>query len=213
MRKRILSLRARAAIAAAILLAPSGARATTISKEASLVELVGQSELILRGRVADLTDGFDERGIPYTEVTIQVSETVKGEAGREVKFRQFGLIRPRKAADGRTCLMVTPTGWATYTRGEDAIVFLGKPAAWTGLRTTAGLGLGKFTVRVAGAVNARNNAGLFAGVHVEPALLGESGKRVLSTQKGAVNAKAFLGLVRQAVEGNWIEKGSMRHDR
>jgi hypothetical protein len=66
---------------------------------------------------------------------------------------------------------------------------------------------------VAGAVNAANNAGLFRGVTADSSLLGEAGKRVLSTRKGAVNAKAFLALVRQAVKGGWVEKGMMRHEK
>ena len=172
---------------------------------------MGGSELILHGRVTGLTDGIDERGIPYTEVTLRVAEAVKGQSGGEFKFRQFGLLKPKRMADGRVNLMVTPPGWATYAQGEETILFLNKAAAWTGLRTTSGLGQGKFNVSVAGAANRVDNAGLFRGVTVEPSLLGETGKRVLSTRKGAVNARAFLTLVRQAVKGEWVEKGRMRH--
>ena len=211
MRKWNLSLRARGWAAILILAAPAMATAATFRKEASIVELVGQSELILHGRVKELTDGIDELGIPYTQVTLRVAEAVKGQAGKEYTFRQFGLLKPRRMPDGRTNLMVTPSGWAKYALGEEAILFLNKPAAWTGLQTTSALGQGKFTVRVAGAVNTVNNTGLFQGVTADPTLLGETDKRVLSTQKGAVNAKAFLALVRQAVKGEWVEKGMMRH--
>ena len=211
MRKRNLSLMARGWAAILILAAPAVATATMFQKEASIVDLVGQSQLILHGRVTELTDGIDERGIPYTQVTLRVAEAVKGQAGTEYTFRQFGLLKPRRMPDGRRNLMVTPSGWATYVKGEEAILFLNKPAAWTGLQTTSALGQGKFTVSVAGAVNKINNAGLFSGVTVEPSLLGETSRRVLSTRKGAVNAKAFLAMVRQAVKGEWVEKGRMRH--
>ena len=64
---------------------------------------------------------------------------------------------------------------------------------------------------MAGAVNRTNNAGLFDDVLVDPTLLGETEKRVMATKKGAVNARAFAALVKQAVLGNWVEKGRMRH--
>jgi len=195
----------------ALLLAPAPAQATTVQKHLNLVDLLQQSELIVHGRVKTVTDGIDARGIPYTEVTLQVAEALKGQASGEYTFRQFGLIAPRRMGDGRVNLMVTPAAWATYAKGEEAIFFLRKPAAWTGLRTTAGLAQGQFKVSVAGAANSANNAGLFERVQVDAGLLGDGEQRVMATTRGAVNAKSFTSLVRQAVEGKWVENGRMRH--
>jgi len=203
--------RACAWLVVALLVAPATTRATTIKKHLDLVDLLQQSELIVHGRVKSVTDGIDARGIPYTEVTLQVSESLKGKTGGEYTFRQFGLLAPRRMGDGRVNLMVTPSAWATYAKGDEAIYFLRKAAAWTGLRTTAGLAQGQFKVSVAGAANSVDNAGLFDRVQVDPGLLGDGEKRVMATTRGAVNARGFTSLVRQAVEGKWVENGRMRH--
>ena len=187
------------------------ATATTFQREANIVDLLQQSELILRGTVSDVTDGIDEHGIPYTQVTLKVSDAIKGEVGKEYTFRQFGLLKPRDMGNGRMNLMVTPAGWATYTKGEDAILFLRKKAALTGLQTTAALSHGKFAVAMSNATSEANNAGLFKNVQVSPSLLGSKEQRALLTATGPVNVNAFISLVRQAVQNHWVEKGSMRY--
>jgi hypothetical protein len=197
----------------AMLFATTLASATTSRREVNVVDLVANSELILRGTVANVTDGIDDRGIPYTEVTLHVSEAIRGQVSGDYTFRQFGLLKPRDMGNGTTNLMVTPSGWATYTKGEETILFLNKHAAWTGLQTTVGLGQGKFKVAMAGAVNQSNNAGLFKNVTIDPTLLGTKEQRVMMTQQGPVNVNAFVGLVKQAINGQWIETGRMAHDQ
>jgi hypothetical protein len=197
----------------ALLFATTLASATTFRREVNVVDLVANSELILRGTVANVTDGIDDRGIPYTEVTLHVSEAIRGQVSGDYTFRQFGLLKPRDMGNGRVNLMVTPAGWATYTKGEETILFLNKHAAWTGLQTTVGLGQGKFKVAMAGAVNQSNNAGLFKNVTIDPTLLGTKEQRVMMTQQGPVNVNAFVSLVKQAINGQWIETGRMAHDQ
>src|SRR5664279_1746723 len=145
----------------AMLFATTIANATTSRREVNVVDLVANSELILRGTVTEVTDGIDSRGIPYTEVTLHVADAIRGQVSGDYSFRQFGLLKPRDMGNGMTNLMVTPAGWPTYTKGEETILFLNKHAAWTGLQTTVGLGQGKFSVAMATAVNQSNNAGLF----------------------------------------------------
>jgi len=203
-------------LAAALLLtclAATAANATTSRREVNVVDLVANSELILRGTVTNVTDGIDSRGIPFTEVTLHVADAIRGQVSGDYTFRQFGLLKPRDMGNGKTNLMVTPAGWATYTKGEEAILFLNKKAAWTGLQTTVGLGQGKFKVSMAGAVNQSNNAGLFQHVTVDPTLLGTKEQRALLTLQGPVNVNAFVSLVKQAVNGQWIETGRMTHDQ
>jgi len=53
-------------------------------KHLTIIELLEQSELIVRGRVTKLSDGADARGVPYTEVTFQIAESLKGAPGREI---------------------------------------------------------------------------------------------------------------------------------
>jgi hypothetical protein len=195
----------------AMLFAATVVSATTTPREVNLVDLVANSQLILRGTIADVTDGINDRGIPYTEVTLHVADAIRGQVSGDYTFRQFGLLKPRDMGNGMTNLMVTPAGWATYTKGEEAILFLNKKAAWTGLQTTVGLGQGKFKVSMAGAVNQSNNAGLFKNVAIDPSMLGTKEQRAMLTQQGPVNVNAFVSLVKQAVNGQWIESGSMKH--
>jgi hypothetical protein len=200
-----------AGLLCALLIAPAAARATSLRKQLDIVDLLQESELIVRARVKSVADGIDPRGIPYTEVTLQIGESLKGSPGREITFRQFGLLAPRRVGNGRVNLMVTPSAWTTYAKGEESIFFLRKPAAWTGLRTTAGLAQGKFKVSGAGVSNAVENAGLFEHVTVDPGLLGEPEQRVMATTRGALNTKGFSSLVRRAVSEKWVENGRMRH--
>ena len=197
----------------AMLFATTIANATTFRREVNVVDLLANSELILRGTVANVTDGIDERGIPYTEVTLHVADAIRGQVSGDYTFRQFGLLKPRDMGNGMTNLMVTPAGWATYTKGEEAILFLNKKAAWTELQTTVGLGQGKFKVSMAGATNQANNAGLFKNVSIDPTLLGTKEQRALMTQQGPVNVNAFVSLVKQAVNGQWVETGRMKHEQ
>ena len=195
----------------ALLFATTLASATTSRREVNVVDLVANSELILRGTVANLTDGIDDRGIPYTEVTLHVADAIRGQVSGDYTFRQFGLLKPRTMANGMVNLMVTPAGWATYTKGEETILFLNKRAAWTGLQTTVGLGQGKFKVSMAGATNQSNNVGLFKNMTVDPTALGTKEERAMMTQQGPVNVNAFVSLVKQAVSGHWVENGRMKH--
>jgi hypothetical protein len=194
------------------LLACTAVQATVQERETNIVELVGKSELILRGTVESVSDGIDAHGLPYTEVTLRVNDAIRGQVGSEYTFRQFGLLKPRRMGNGLTNVMVTPAGWATYTKGEDTILFLFKHAKYTGLQTTVGLGQGKFNVALAGAANHASNSGLFAHVSVNPTLLADSDRRVMNTERGVVNAKAFVRLVHKIVDGRWIEQGSMRNE-
>ena len=194
------------------LLLSSLASASAQLRETNIVELVAKSELILRGQVESVTDGIDDRGLPYTEVKLHVADAIRGEVGHEYTFRQFGLLKPRSMGNGLTNVTLTPGGWATYAKGEETILFLFKHAKYTGLQTTVGLGHGKFKVSMGGAANHANNAGLFAHVSVAPNLLAESDRRVMSTDRGPVNTKAFVALVHKMVDGRWVEHGSMRSE-
>src|SRR5450631_428575 len=194
------------------LLASAYAVATVQWHETTIVDLVGKSELILRGTIASVTDGIDANGLPYTQVTMHVAEAIRGSVGSEYTFRQFGLLKPRSMGNGMVNLMVTPSGWTTYAQGEEAILFLNRHAKYTGLQTTVGLGRGKFKISTTGASNDANNSGLFTHVKVEPHLLGASDRQMMSLNKGVVDTQNFVSLVRKAVKGRWVEQGSMRNE-
>jgi hypothetical protein len=194
----------------AALLALGGTRAKAMSLlQQNIVDLLADSELIVTGTVENVTDGIDSKGVPYTEVTLTVSEAIRGDVHGTYSFRQFGLVDPRPTADGRMLMMPAPDGFPRYTPGEDVVLFLRPRAAWTGLRTTSGLAQGKFTVGPGRLENGTGNTGLFRDVTLAPGLSREADRRLLTTASGTLNPEAFLSFVRRAVAERWVETGRM----
>ena len=177
----------------------------------NLTQLISTSESIVMGTVKSVTDGIDDKGVPYTEVTLAVGSTAKGKikANSDYTFRQFGLLAPRTMANGRTYLAVTPEGFPRWAEGETVTAFLYKPARQSGLQTTAGMTHGKFNLVNGTLVNANANVGLFDGVKIEQALLNAQQAEMLNTT-GAVDAAAFMELVGRAISEGWIENGEMK---
>ena len=187
----------------------SVAHAKNVKKQ-NIVELVSHTDSILVGTVSNKTDGF-HKGLPYTEITLDVGQSIKGDHGSSYTFRQFGLIEPRSMGDGRVNLMVTPAGWPTYVKGEQVMLFLHKPASETGFQTTAGLTQGKFTIKGSQIANGNGNDALFTGVKINSKMTATQ-QDLVKQPGGAYAAEAFLSLVKTAVEENWIENGVMTHE-
>lgn len=178
----------------------------------NLAKLIKGADVMVSGHVKSVTDGIDARGVPYTEVTIAVASSAKKKLARQsdFKFRQFGLLKPRRMADGRSFLGMAPQGFAQWRKDEQVIAFMYKPAAKTGLRTTVGLAQGKFTTAGGRTTNAQLNQSLFAGVQINPGVLTPAEAELMRRPGGPVDAHALLSLVHRAVAGQWIEKGVMR---
>lgn len=193
-----------------LLLAATQAHATQLIQH-NLTQLINDAETIISGRVTQVTDGFTQDGIPYTEVTIAVSGSAKGNAGKQdnYTFRQFGLIQPRTMPDGSRYLGMSPAGFSRWTEGENVVAFLNRPASITGLQTTSGLAQGKFALRNGYYVNQFENRGLFDNVEVNVPDLTDAQHNIL-THGGPAEAAAFLELIRRAVAEQWIEQGDMR---
>jgi hypothetical protein len=188
----------------------AGTRAMAMSLvEQNVIDLLRASDAIAVGTVEKLTDGFDDRGIPYTEVTLKVSESIRGALPVTYTFRQFGLMTARPSEDGKRIMMPAPEGFPRYASGEHVLLFLYPQAKRTGLRTTAGLLQGKFTLGPGFAVNGMGNAGLFRNVGLDQRVLADSDKRLLATQSGPLNPDALLSFVRRAVNGRWVETGRL----
>jgi hypothetical protein len=197
-----------ALLASVFAAAPAGA---TQLLPQNLTKLIAASDVIVSGMVKNVNDGMDN-GIPYTEVTISVASSAKKKLAprSEFKFRQFGMLKPRKMANGKFFLGTAPEGFATWRKDEQVIAFMFRPAAKTGLRTTVGLEQGKFTTMGGRTANAQFNRNLFAGVKVSPGVLSAAEAQMLTKPAGEVDAAALLSLVNRAVAGRWIETGVMR---
>ena len=186
-------------------------QAATVESQ-NLVSLIRHSDRILIGTVESLSDGFDGNNVPYTEVTLRVSDHIRGEKGETVTFRQFGLLAPREI-DGRTYLGASPDGWPKWNEKERVMVFLGPPARLTGLQTTVGLQAGKLRISNGQLANAAGNVGIFDGMKVEAKGLTRDQAAMLANDGQAVDANPFISLVRRAVNENWIEKGVMHNEQ
>jgi hypothetical protein len=185
------------------------AQAKSIQKQ-NFLDLMNHTDSIVIGTVLKRTDGF-HKGFPYTEITLDIGQSIKGDHGKTYSFRQFGLIEPRAMGDGRVNLMVTPAGWPVYAKGEQVMLFLHKPASETGFQTTAGLTQGKFTIRGDRVANGIENEALFDGMKIS-GKLSPAQRDLVNQPGGAYAAEAFFSLVKTAVEENWIENGVMTHE-
>ena len=184
-------------------------------KKRNVVDLISLADMIVVGKIVTVTDGIDGNKVPYTEVTIDVSEAIRGAVGNTYTFRQFGLLQPRDMGKGYVNLNVTPEGWATYQEGKEVMLFLYKAATLTGLRTTVGLFQGKFNIENGRVSNRINNKGLFDKVSVEQQIAEENVmvEKLLKAKKGPINAEMFISFVRKAVQERWIEERRMSHEK
>jgi hypothetical protein len=205
---RRIGVLARSSLAALALIVASPPSHATSVIPMTIVDLLGHSDAIVAGQVQSVTDGFDARGLPYTEVTIKVSDTIRGRKAETYTFRQFGLDKPRRMADGRTYL-ARPIGWPTWRKDETAIVFMYSKARTTGFQTTVGLGQGKLSVANGVAINGYDNRTMFRGVKVKPGTLNTMEQQMFATKMGPVEVDTFRKFLHRAVDGNWVKNGSI----
>ena len=177
----------------------------------NLKQMIKVSDEIVTGEVSKVSDGI-QNGVPYTEITLKVKGSIKHEMKTDSSytFRQYGLLKPRKLADGRYLLPSKIEGMPTWAVGEKVTTFFNKPATHTGLRTPVGLAQGKLTSAGPKAANSFNNRDLFKGMTVDPSVLNPNEAAMLASRGGAVETGIFLQLVKRAVKEQWIERGVMR---
>jgi hypothetical protein len=192
--------------ALALMLVSAPGHATSV-RQMNVVDLLTHSNTIVAGQVEKVSDGFAQDGVPYTEVTLRVMDTIRGEKGKTLTFRQFGLDKPRTMPDGRVYLGGRPAGWPTWRKNEVAMVFLYPKARQTGLQTTVGLGYGKLSLGNGLALNGYDNAGLFKGIKMNRALLDGAESEMFATQGGPVDAETLRKFLHRAVEGEWVQNG------
>ncbi|MDT7041243.1 hypothetical protein [Candidatus Nitronereus thalassa] len=198
-------------------IAYGGHGATNVLRQ-NLGQLTEAADIILVGKVIEMTDGLAENNLPYTEITFEVSQTIKSGGyqfvtspnwerrnttalpGRQTfTYRQFGLLKPRDMGDGKT-LAVTLDGFPKYTIDEEVMVFLYKPATQTGFRTTVGLAQGKFSIKKGKMRNIINNRHLFANMEIERENLQASERQMMTQRSGPVDADMMITLVSRAVK-------------
>ncbi len=169
----------------------------------NVADLVRHSASIVVGTVSSVTQSSAPGQLPYTQISVKVSETITGRRAPDgtLIFRQFGLQSPLPAADGRK-FVGTIAGMPSYKTGDQVVLFLG-PVSRIGLRTTAGLQQGKFVARAGNLQNEVNNSGLFRDLSFTGRTLDDKEAAMIETKEGAVSVDTFLGLVRRAVSERW----------
>ena len=192
------------------LIAVPVAHATKLQKQ-NLTQLIADSDSIIGGVVKDVRDGIDDKGVPYTQVTISVGASAKGKIAKQkdYTFRQFGLLEPRVFPNGHKLLALTPEAFPSWREGEYVVAFLFRPASRTGLQTTVGLAQGKLSMVNDRLVNQFGNDGLFEGVQIDASRLSNEEAAMLKSA-GPVDLRTFMSLVGRAVDQRWIENGEMK---
>lgn len=185
-----------AAISASLVMAPAAFAQKHIQQ--NLIQLVGQAQSIVSGEVVSVTDGFDDRKRPYTEISLRVAGDLKGKLadGSTYTFRQFGLAKPRAMGNGKVYLGVSPEGFARWNVGEHVVAFMNPSLG--GLTSTVGLEQGKFNLNNGKISNNLGNMGLFEGI--DPAKFTPEEQNLL-TATGAVDAAEFLDIVSKLANG------------
>jgi hypothetical protein len=191
-------------------LAASQAQASQLVPQ-NLKKMIQVSDVIVTGEVSKVTDGIQD-GVPYTEVTLKVKSSLKHDLAKDssYRFRQYGLLKPRKMADGRYLLPAKIEGMATWKVGENVTTFLNHPSPRNGLTTPVGLAQGKLTAGGTKMTNSFNNRDLFKGMTVDPTALNANEAAMLASRGGPVETGVLLQLVKKAVNEQWIERGVMR---
>jgi hypothetical protein len=119
----------------AMLLTAPFSHATTVQRLA-LDELVKKANRIVVGKVGNSRTYWSDNGkLILTSYTIEVSESIKGQASRSVELTTIG----GKIGD----LELHVAGMPSFVKGEETVVFLEDSHSF---QIVVGLGQGKFTV-------------------------------------------------------------------
>jgi len=194
---------ASALIVAAIIMAGASAEATSV-KKMNVADLVALGDQILIGRVTTMSDGFDAKGLPYTDITVAVAQSIKGGARGYYTFRQFGLMEPRDVGHGRVYLGVSPDGFPKFKVNEDVMVFLFRKTD-LGFQSSVGLLQGKFTISGDELANDIGNLGLFDDINIDSTQLTQQEQKMIQTKRGAASSEHFVSFITKAVNNGWFE--------
>lgn len=118
----------------------------------SVEQMTKQAEKIFVGTCTAVEESVNEYGLSVLTVTFSVQEALKGDLEQTVTFQQLNPIQPPppRPGVGGLRLAISNFGLPSYTKGEEAVLFLGK-AGKIGLTSPIGLTRGKMSVSVTAA--------------------------------------------------------------
>lgn len=174
---------------------PASAQSNALTLPRNLGELVLESQAVVQGRVTSVTlePHPQLKNLLTVAVTLQVEETLKGDALKSLTFRQAVIdARDRRQFMG-------------YRTGQHLLLILMKPSSY-GLTSPAGMEQGRFRIvaRPDGkllAANGFNNAGLFRGLDSQLSARGlrmapEVQTMVAKPESGPVSLEYLKSLIR-----------------
>ena len=175
---------------------------TASLRPVNLPQMVERANRIFVGRAVDEWTGRDERRLPATITTFEVSRTLKGRRQEIVKIKQLGVteIQP----DG---LAAWVEGMPRYRRGSEYLIFL-MPDSTIGFTSPVGAFQGAFAIRTAergrkAAVNGINNLNLLRDIDGETrSRLGLVPERFsfVSRGKGPIHLEEFTAMIKHLRE-------------
>ena len=181
--------------------APALAQRGALTIPRNIAQLTDRSAVIVRGTVTSATVEKHPQlsGLDTVVVTLRVKETLKGQAGATITFRQYIWdIRDRFDASG-------------YLKGQDLLLLMIAPSEY-GLSSPAGMEQGRFRIvrdRMGKefAVNGNANFRLFDGISALAAKDGialspKSSSLVAKHQVGPVELSGLTGLIRELAQRN-----------
>lgn len=179
---------------------------STTVKHYNLKDMISKSERIFVGKcmsVAEAELKFPKGSIWYTEYTFQVSETIKGQLGPTVTFRQYGLSKPKKINE-TIMLYNRPIGMPAYEADQEYVLFLMGDSE-LGLTGPIGLYQGAFLVHTNEfnqkvVVNGAQNRGLFLRTtdsELRRFDFSESEEKLVSSKSGPFVLDNFVSVVKR----------------
>ncbi len=137
--------------------------AATSLRVMNLQDLVGHSQRIFSAVCQNVSSGFDENNLPYTQYSFRITDGIHGVTNQQVVvIKQFGLSEPIHQDNGVTRVSRIE-GMPQYIPGQEYLLFLNQDSR-LGFSSPIGLLQGAFWVQGRGTsrtvVNGMHNANL-----------------------------------------------------
>lgn len=168
-------------------------------RKQNLKQLIEQSNHIIYGTVLSVSDGISNKGVPFTEVTVDIISSAKDipQKSSEYTFRQFGFIKPSQERQEKRRFAIAPEGTPRWFEGESVIAFLYKVDPKTGLQSTVGQKQGKLNVEQGKLDNQfGNDLGKVLGID-QALLSSEEAKAISANSK--IDAGVFMSVIKRLV--------------
>lgn len=180
--------------------------AAAIGRRLDLAAMTKQAGTIVTGRIVGLREGRHPqyRNIRVLNVTVQVGQMIKGTAGSQFTFMQFGGLAATGSSGKSLSMAQSLPDLPAYRVGEEVVLFL-YPASNVGFTSPVGGDQGMFLVRrqpgqPTTVISEGGNQSLAADRPVS-SHLSPNQQKLLEHPGSALDFKTFLGTVKSLAKG------------